>query len=240
MAVACGHSGAGQCEVPALAAGQTYTQAAAGGHHTVLLRSDGSAVACGSEGEGQCDLPELVGGLTYTKVAAGGDHTVLLRSDGSAVVCGYNPFGQCDLPALPDGLTYTQVAAGWAHTVLIRSDGAAVACGRNNWGQCDLPVLAEGFRYEASLMPQLFLQGTLVGDSMCFVTFGGVERCRIRVAPTSRLADVRARLTADHRSGSFGSGFARVDAVLPGRMLLSRASSEDTVADAFAGAPGTL
>eukprot|EP00747_Dinoflagellata_sp_TGD_P046758 gnl/TRDRNA2_/TRDRNA2_144616_c1_seq1.p1 gnl/TRDRNA2_/TRDRNA2_144616_c1~~gnl/TRDRNA2_/TRDRNA2_144616_c1_seq1.p1 ORF type:complete len:146 (-),score=18.35 gnl/TRDRNA2_/TRDRNA2_144616_c1_seq1:8-445(-) len=32
---------------------------AAGGFHTVLLRSDGTAVACGSNGYGQCQIPSL-------------------------------------------------------------------------------------------------------------------------------------------------------------------------------------
>ena len=72
----------------------------AGGGHTVLLRSNGTAVACGGNLWGQCDLPALEGDLTYTQAAAGDHHTVLLRSDGTAVACGDNQFGQCDLPAL--------------------------------------------------------------------------------------------------------------------------------------------
>ena len=44
---------------------------AAGGVHTVLLRSDGTAAAFGDNDDGQCDLPALDGGLTYTQAAAG-------------------------------------------------------------------------------------------------------------------------------------------------------------------------
>merc|ERR1712079_516506 len=58
-AVACGCNGAGKCDLPALEGDLTYVQAAAGGTHTVLLRSDGTAVACGLNGDGQCDLPAL-------------------------------------------------------------------------------------------------------------------------------------------------------------------------------------
>ncbi|CAK0909010.1 unnamed protein product, partial [Prorocentrum cordatum] len=134
----------GQSALPALPAGLTYTQVAAGAGHTVLLRTDGSAVACGQNGEGVCALPALPAGLTYTQVAAGDDHTVLLRSDGSAVACGQNCDGQCALPALPAGFTYTQVAAGMGHTVLLRTDGSAVACGRDDEGQCALPALPAG------------------------------------------------------------------------------------------------
>ena len=56
-AVAFGDNWAGQCDVPALEKGATYTQVAAGAFHTVLLRSDGTAVACGMNDEGQCTIP---------------------------------------------------------------------------------------------------------------------------------------------------------------------------------------
>ncbi|CAK0881390.1 unnamed protein product [Prorocentrum cordatum] len=113
---------------------------AAGGSHTVLLRSDGTAVAFGANLYDQCNVPALDGGLSYTQVAAGYLHTVLLRSDGTAVACGANDRGQCSVPALDGGLSYTQVAAGYRHTVLLRSDGTAVAFGANGAGQCHVPA----------------------------------------------------------------------------------------------------
>ncbi|CAK0858101.1 unnamed protein product, partial [Prorocentrum cordatum] len=120
---------------------------AAGGAHTVLLWSDGTAAACGRNDDGRCDVPALSGGLTYTQVAAGGAHTVLLRSDGATTACGGNADGQCRVPALGEGLTYIQVAAGGAHTVLLKSDGAVAACGWNSHGQCDVPALSGGLTY---------------------------------------------------------------------------------------------
>ena len=60
----------------------------AGLHHTVLLRSDGSAVAVGMNGDGRCNIPPLDEGMAYTQVSAGMDHTVLLRSDGCAIAIG--------------------------------------------------------------------------------------------------------------------------------------------------------
>eukprot|EP00438_Fugacium_kawagutii_P033996 Skav211211 [mRNA] locus=scaffold934:85694:86911:- [translate_table: standard] len=155
-AVACGENRYGQCDIPSLLSWREwlarrspkfrYTQVAAGGMHTVLLRSDGSAVACGSNSLGQCDIPPLGDGVTYAQVA-GNAHTVLLRSDGSAVACGYNENRQCDIPPLDDGLTYTQVSAGGIHTVLLRSDGSAVACGFYIDGRCDIPPLKGGLTY---------------------------------------------------------------------------------------------
>ena len=95
-----------QYELPALEGGSIYTHVAAGGHHTVLLTSDGAAVACGSNHHGQCAIPALDTGLSYTHVAAGRNHTVLLRSDGTAVACGENCAGQCNLPTLDGDLTF--------------------------------------------------------------------------------------------------------------------------------------
>lgn len=63
--VACGDRDDGRCDVPALPPGVTYTQVVAGGHHTVLLRSDGRAVACGSNDCGQSSVPMLQPGATY-------------------------------------------------------------------------------------------------------------------------------------------------------------------------------
>jgi len=54
--MACGRNADGQCDIPGLEDGVTYSQVSAGGFHTVLLRSDGRAVACGSKRCGQCNI----------------------------------------------------------------------------------------------------------------------------------------------------------------------------------------
>merc|ERR1712079_788733 len=66
-AVACGDHYVGRCDIPALEAGLTYTQVAAGAVHTVLLTSKGTAVACGNNVSGQCDIPVLDSGLMYVQ-----------------------------------------------------------------------------------------------------------------------------------------------------------------------------
>ena len=53
QAVACGSNSDGQCSMPLLDEGTSYSQVSAGWYHTVLLRSDGQAVACGSNSNGQ-------------------------------------------------------------------------------------------------------------------------------------------------------------------------------------------
>jgi len=205
--------------------GVAYTQAAAGGDHTVLLRSDGTAVACGLNDEGQCDLPALEEGVIYTQIAAGAFHTVLLRSDGTAVACGRNNEGQCDLPALEGGVFYTQVAAGECHhTVLLRSDGTAVACGCNKCEQCDLPALEGGPTYICTLGRRLILQASLDGTAMVLSTLDGEEFCRIHATANDRLSDVYKRMQLTHE---IRSSFSSFDVVLPGGEVLRNVLAED-------------
>ena len=147
QAVACGSNFRGQCSIPRLHEGLSYSQVSAGDSHTVLLRSDGQAVACGLNSDGQCSLPPLDEGVSYSQVSAAGLHTVLLRSDGQAVACGFYSHGKDGIPPLAGGLSYIQVSAGEYHTVLLRSDGQAVACGSNSDGKCSIPPLDEGLAY---------------------------------------------------------------------------------------------
>ena len=107
---------------------------AAGGFHTVGLKSDGTVVAVGYNDWGQCN----VGGWTdIVQVAAGSLHTVGLKSDGTVVAVGGDDYGygQCDV----GGWTgIVQVTAGRHHTVGIKDDGTVVAVGWNNVGQCNV------------------------------------------------------------------------------------------------------
>ena len=122
----CGSNRFGQCDVPALEDGLTYTHVAAGDYHTALLRSDGTVTACGNNDDGQCDVPALEDGRTYTHIAAGGSRTVLLRSDGAVAACGSNNRGQCDVPALETGLAYTARLFGRALRMQASPDGGSV------------------------------------------------------------------------------------------------------------------
>ena len=112
-AVACGCNACGQCNIPPLDDGVSYTQVSAGGSHTALLQSDGCAVGCGSNTFGQCNIPPLDDGVSFTHVSAGGDHTVLLQSDGCAVACGSNAFGRCKIPPLSSMQHGYPAQAGW-------------------------------------------------------------------------------------------------------------------------------
>ena len=168
--IAYGRNCRGQCDIPALAEGVTYTQVSAGSEHTVFLRSDGTATSCGSSLEDQrdfdllpsmCDSPPLgaqmatlpLHDVKWAQVSAGAYHTRLLRSDGWVVACGENAVGQCDVTynfgsrsRFGFGAEYrvracSQISAGYAHSVLLYQNGDACAVGNNAYGQCDLPKL---------------------------------------------------------------------------------------------------
>jgi alpha-tubulin suppressor-like RCC1 family protein len=69
------------CGQPELEFGRTL-MVAAGYHHTVGLKTDGTVVAVGGSSSGQCD----VGGWTHiVQIAAGEDQTVGAKSDGTVV-----------------------------------------------------------------------------------------------------------------------------------------------------------
>jgi hypothetical protein len=101
---------------------------AAGGHHTVGLKSDGTLV-----GAGLCDMQRDVTSWTAIfQVAARFENTVGLRFDGTVLVVGLCDEGQCDVSGWTDII---QIAAGYFNTVGLRANGTVVAVGSNERGQ---------------------------------------------------------------------------------------------------------
>lgn len=148
-AIACGNNFFGQCNIPPLVAGLSYTQVSAGCGYTLLLCSDGSATACGRDVSAECNISALDEGITYTQVSAGSSHsrdlTVLLRSDGTAVATKPSMLGQSDrmrlLQPLQGGVSYTLVSAGRSHCALLRSDGQAETLSPNLLGELSVLTL---------------------------------------------------------------------------------------------------
>jgi hypothetical protein len=124
---------------------------AAGGFHTVGLRSDGTVLAVGKNESGQCDVGDWE---NVIQVSAGYEHTVGVKCDGTAVAVGDNSYGQCGVSGWTD---ITHVAAGYRHTVGLRSDGTVVAVGSDSYGQCgvsgwtDITHVAAGYRHTVGL-----------------------------------------------------------------------------------------
>ena len=73
--VAWGNNGYGQCNVPAPNSG--FVAVAAGGYHSLGLKSDGTIVAWGYNGSGQCNVPAPNSG--FVAVAGGEDHSLGLK-----------------------------------------------------------------------------------------------------------------------------------------------------------------
>jgi alpha-tubulin suppressor-like RCC1 family protein len=105
---------------------------AAGGYHTVGLKSDGTVIAVGDNFHRQCDVSGWTG---IVQIAAGDWHTVGLRDDGTVVAAGppgatgspmSHSYGQCETG---NWTGIVQVATGAAHTVGLKTDGTVVAVG---------------------------------------------------------------------------------------------------------------
>jgi hypothetical protein len=105
---------------------------AAGGHHTVGIRPDGTVVATGHNYYGQCNVDSWT---DISMVAAGMWHTVGLTDSGTVEATGRNDDGQCNIGTWTD---IEQVAAGYWHTVGLTDSGTVEATGRNNERQCNV------------------------------------------------------------------------------------------------------
>ena len=149
----------GDCTIAAVFQKTRYTpMVAAGMHHTVGLKSDGTVVAVGRNDAGQCEV-----GLwtDIVQIAAGVYHTVGLKSDGTVVTVGRNDAGQCEVGLWTD---IVQIAAGPGKTIGLRSNRTVVAVGGNYWGECEVGLWADIVQVAAgwTLTAGLKTDGTVV------------------------------------------------------------------------------
>jgi len=134
LIVAWGENAQDQATVPA---GLGEVKAvAAGGNHSLALKSDGTVVAWGDNTYGQSTVP---GGFPdAVAISAGGAHTLALKKDGTVVAWGDNSFGQA---MVPDSLTdVVAVSGGSQHSLALKKDGTVVAWGGNSNRQTDVPL----------------------------------------------------------------------------------------------------
>lgn len=117
-----------------LAAHSGVIAIAAGGAHTVALKSDGTVVAWGYNLFGETAPPPQLRGVAA--VAAGWYHTVALKNDGSVVAWGRN--GTNVPAAARSGVV--AIAVGDSHTLALKTNGSVVVWGDNTYGQLNIPA----------------------------------------------------------------------------------------------------
>src|ERR1700690_4249408 len=134
--------------LPERIAATNVTTIAAGGLHSLFLKSDGSLWAMGNNQYGQLgdgsynstNLPEQIVASNVTAIAAGGLNSIFLKSDGSLWGMGdgtystVNPFGT-NQPQQIVASNVTAIAAGGLHALFLKSDGSLWAMGINEYGQ---------------------------------------------------------------------------------------------------------
>ena len=155
-----GENGVGSITIPAGLTG--VTAIAAGIHHSLALKNDGTVVGWGSNNQGQTTIPLGLTGIIA--ISAGYYHNLALKSNGTVTGWGSNDQGQTTIPA---GLTgVIAVAAGYNHSLALKNDGTVIGWGYNGGGQTTIPLglsgviaIAMGDRHSLALKQD----GTVVG-----------------------------------------------------------------------------
>jgi alpha-tubulin suppressor-like RCC1 family protein len=140
-----------QTNFPELILTSDVIAVAAGGSHSLFLKSDGSLWAMGDNSSGQlgngsyfsAKQPVNIVGSDVTAIAAGSGYSLFLKSDGSLWGMGDNGLGQLgdgsynatNAPEQIVASNVTAIAAGFAHTLFLKRDGSLWAMGFNDSGQ---------------------------------------------------------------------------------------------------------
>src|SRR5947209_2840751 len=96
--------------IPYVQPGTRYQAIAAGGDHSLALKSDGTVLAWGCSADGQSTVPANLTGVIA--IAAGGGHSLALKSDGTVVA-----WGNSTVPANLTGVI--AIAAGASHNLAL-------------------------------------------------------------------------------------------------------------------------
>ena len=100
-----------------------FTGVAAGGWHSLALKTDGSIVGWGDNKYGQATPPA---GNDFVAISAGGKHSLALKTDGSIAGWGANSYGQATPPS---GNDFVASSAGDDYSLAMNLDGSIVVWG---------------------------------------------------------------------------------------------------------------
>ena len=139
---------------------QTVTKIAAGGNHSLFLKSDGSLWAMGYNGYGELgdgsfnntNRPKQIIASNVTTIAGGDYHSLYLKDDGSLWVMGDNSYGQLGddiyspnpffglgistpTPEMIVASNATAIAGGTGDSLFLKNDGSLWGMGWNTFGE---------------------------------------------------------------------------------------------------------
>jgi alpha-tubulin suppressor-like RCC1 family protein len=203
-------------QVTGLGAGSGVVAIAAGGMHSLALKSDGTVLAWGSNGFGELGngtttnslLPGRATGFggEVAAIAAGDGFTLALRSDGTVLGSGINTNGQLGDGTTTNRLTPVQVAglgpssgavaiaAASAHSLALKGDGTVVAWGSNSGGR-----LGDGTTNPRSAPVQVTGLGPGSGVVAIATSFGSAHSLALK-------ADGAVLAWGDNASAQLGDG----------------------------------
>ncbi|MBI3044835.1 MAG: fibronectin type III domain-containing protein [Betaproteobacteria bacterium] len=115
---------------------------AAGGNHSLAVRTDGTVVAWGDNTNGQTTVPGTA--VNVVAIAAGGSHSLALKSDDTVVAWGLDANNQVGGAAAAIGANaIAAIAAGGTHSLALTTNGQVVAWGDNTLGQSTVPATVD-------------------------------------------------------------------------------------------------
>jgi alpha-tubulin suppressor-like RCC1 family protein len=143
--------------------GSDWKQVAAGGNHTLAIKTDGTLWTWGYNVVGQLGIntsgtdiltpvTTFVGGSNWKQVAGGSTHTAAIKTDGTLWTWGDNSSGELGINntsnrSIPvttfvGGSNWKQVDGGTNHTIAIKTDGTLWIWGGNSYGQLGINLSA--------------------------------------------------------------------------------------------------
>ena len=138
--VSWGDDGSGLATPPAGLSG--VRAVAAGWHHSLALKTDGTVAGWGWNDFGQATPPAGLSGIVA--IAAGGVHSLALKNDGTVVGWGYNvpiDYHLSGQATPPPGLSgVIAIAAGEQHGLALKNDGTVVRWGQDWYGKATPPA----------------------------------------------------------------------------------------------------